>query len=85
MVIGIVATQPLDDVYVIVTVPADNAVTNPEEDTVAVVVLLLLHVPPVVASVNIVVAPIQIFVDPEIDDTELTVTTMFVLHPPAVM
>ena len=51
-------THPADVVYVIFTVPADAPVTSPVALlTVATEVLLLLHVPPVVASVNVVVEP----------------------------
>ena len=36
--------------YVIFVVPAVNVVTNPEASTVAIVVLLLLQIPPVLPS-----------------------------------
>ena len=49
-----------DTVYVILVVPAVTPVTTPELKTiVAVAVLLLLHVPPVVAFENTAVEPIQ--------------------------
>ena len=82
---GIVAKQPPGEAYVNVTVPADNAVTSPEGDIVAIVVLLLPHVPPVVMSERVVVVPIQILVGPFTGDTEFTVTVSFALHPPAVI
>jgi len=85
IVIGIEAMHPSGAVYVKVTVPADNAVTSPEVDIVAVVVLLLPHTPPPEISDRIVVVPIQIFVGPVTGETELTVTISFVLHPLAVM
>ena len=40
-----------------VVVPALTPVTAPVLPTVAIAVLLLLHTPPVVASLNVVVAP----------------------------
>ena len=46
-------------VYVIVAVPFATPVTIPVEPTVAIPVLLLLQVPPVVASVNAIVEPWQ--------------------------
>ena len=50
-----------------VAVPADMPDTAPEgEPTVAIAVLLLLHVPPVVASPSVVVAPAQTLVVPVI-------------------
>jgi hypothetical protein len=57
-------------------VPAATPVTTPEVPTVATAVLLLLHVPPGVASVNEVVEPAQTDVVPVIAPTEPpTVTT----------
>ena len=48
----------LPAVYDMVTVPAATPVTTPvDEPTVAKPVLLLLHVPPVVAQASVVVAP----------------------------
>jgi hypothetical protein len=55
-VIDLVAITP-DTLYVMLAVPAATPETTPVEDTVATAVLLLLHAPPVVASVNAVVAP----------------------------
>ena len=43
-----------------------DAVTNPELSTVATEVLLLLHIPPTVASFKLVVVPIHNFVVPVI-------------------
>ena len=49
----------------IVVVPADTPVTTPEvTSTVAIAALPLLHVPPVVASLSVEVAPAHIFVIP---------------------
>jgi hypothetical protein len=49
--------QSLVTEYVIRVVPPDIPVTTPEELTVATPVLLLNHVPPPRASLNVVVAP----------------------------
>lgn len=46
----------------IVTVPADTPVTTPDEEpTVAVEPLALVHVPPVEASLSVVVRPTHAF------------------------
>jgi hypothetical protein len=56
----VVAVEPHDEVYVIVVVPAPAPVTTPvERPTVAIAVLALVHDPPVVASVSVVVALTQ--------------------------
>lgn len=48
-------------IYVIDAVPADTPVTMPDETpTVATAVLLLNHVPPLVAEDNVAVLPVQI-------------------------
>jgi len=50
-----VAKQPVESVYVIITVPAEKPVTTPEAGlTEATDGLLLVHVPPVVASASVV-------------------------------
>jgi len=62
--------------------PETTPVTTPEEFTVAVPVLLLLHVPPVVVSPKAVVAPWHTFVMPVIDaGTGLTVTMVVRVQP----
>jgi hypothetical protein len=48
------------------TLPADTPVTTPVELTVATVVLLLDHVPPVVALANNIVLPTQTALAPVI-------------------
>ena len=64
----VVVIQPVGKVYEMVTVPADTPVTTPvPEPTVALLVLLLLQVPPVVASVNAVVKPAHTLVVPVIE------------------
>jgi hypothetical protein len=58
MVTDALAAQPVPSVYTIVVVPAPTPVTIPEEvPTVAVPGRLLVQVPPVVASLRIVVVP----------------------------
>jgi len=51
---------------VIVHVPADTPVTTPVDVTVAIDVLLLLHVPPAVESINVMDAPTQVLEGPTI-------------------
>lgn len=57
--------QPLVTVYVIITLPALTPVTIPDVFTVANAVLLLLHAPPVIVGVSVVVAPWQTDVAPD--------------------
>ncbi len=63
-------------VYVIVVTPVVKPVTTPDELTVATTGLLLVHVPPVTASVNVIVCPMHRAVAPIIvpADEEFTVT-----------
>ena len=56
-----------------VTVPAAMPVTTPAVLTVAVVELLVLHVPPVGEAVNVIVEPAQTVLPPVIDAVALTV------------
>lgn len=49
---------------------------------VAAAVLLLLHVPPVVASAKLAEAPVHTEVGPVMADKGLTVTTVVTVHPP---
>ena len=71
-----VAVQPVGSVYVIVVVPALTAVTTPVVDTiVAIVVSLLVQLPPEVASISSAVLPAQADIVPVIaDGLGLTVT-----------
>src|ERR1035437_9723023 len=62
----LVATHPVPRVYAIVDVPADTPVTTPAPETGAFVVLLLLHTPPAVASLKVIVEPLQTLVAPAI-------------------
>lgn len=60
-----VAIQPAVVVYLIIAPPADTPDTIPAiTSTVAMVVLLLLHVPLMVASLNVVVLPAHMVVLP---------------------
>ena len=61
----------------ICTVPIDTPVTTPvEEPTVANAVLLLLHVPPGVATVNVVVCPTHTLLAPLTDVGGATIVTV---------
>src|ERR1035437_9634616 len=62
----VVALHPVPRVYFIVDVPAATPVTTPAPETVTFVVLLLLHTPPAVASLKVVVEPLQTLVAPAI-------------------
>jgi hypothetical protein len=67
-----------------VDVPGDNPMTRPvAEPMTAEKVLLLVHVPPPTASLNVEVNPKQTFVLPVIaDGTGLTITDVVTKHPP---
>lgn len=68
------ALQPAGVVYVIVDVPVATPVTTPEaRPTVATDTVLLLHVPPAVASVSVVVFPMHIDNVPSIGEVGFTV------------
>ncbi len=77
---------PVVTVYVIVAVPAPVPVTTPDVPTVATGVLLLLHVPPDVASESVMADPVQTFPGPDMAAMEgraFTVTTAVAVaeHP----
>ena len=78
----VVVIHPVGSVYVIVAVPAFTPLTTPlEEPTVATDISLLLQVPPP-PSLNVVVAPAQTVVVPEIaEGNGLTVTGFVAEHP----
>jgi len=78
-----VVKQPAGKVYVIVAVPAAAPVTTPvPEITDATAELLLLHEPPPVASVNVVVDPTHTASVPPIDaGAGLTVNGVVTLQP----
>ena len=56
----VAAEQPNPFVYAIVAVPTVTPVTTPPEVMDAIPEALLLHAPPLVASVNVIVPPWQI-------------------------
>ena len=61
-------------IYVITEVPAASPLTVPvDEPTIATAVLLLLQVPPVVASDKVIEEPVQTVAVPVMDDMPLTV------------
>ena len=60
-------------------------VTSPEELMVATVVLLLLQVPPLSASLSVVVRPVHNAAAPVIGDTGFTVSIFVEKQPPVIM
>ena len=77
-------TEQPPAVYVIVVMPGDAPYTMPEATTVAAAVLLLLHVPPLVASLNAVVDPTHMVVAPPMGDGNgFTVTIVVAGQPEA--
>ena len=79
----VVAIQPAPSEYVIVVVPIVPPVRIPVvRPIVATVVVLLVHVPPVTASLNVMVPPMHTPVGPRIDVGEgLTLITVVVQQP----
>jgi len=75
--------QPVGAVYTMLGLPAATPVTVPEEEpTVALVMSLLAHVPPLVRSLSVDVAPAHNVVVPVIDDgVPLTVKGSVVEQP----
>jgi hypothetical protein len=74
-----VVTKPPEAVYVIVTVPVDTPVTIPVPlPAVAIVLSLLLHTPPVVASLNVMFAPAHTVVGPVIAAVPVTTEIVYV-------
>jgi len=65
------------------TTPVPVAVTRPVEETVAIEVFPLVHVPPEGDPVNVVLAPPHNILLPLIDAAALTVTVFDAVHPPA--
>lgn len=85
--VPVVAEQPVVPlVNVKVTVPADTPVTTPALVTVALLVLLLVHVPPEVGD-KVVVSPTQIVVLPVMltVGTAYTVKLIVLVHPVLVL
>ena len=86
-VTGVVTVQPEPNEYVMVAVPAVTPVTKPVDDpTVAIVVEPLLHVPPPVASLSVVVVAIHTCVVPVIEGgSAFTVTVAIAWQPLAIV
>jgi len=82
-VTGYTAIQPVDRAYVILATPAEEPLTTPVvEPTGATDILLLLHVPPTVASLNVITEPIHTEDGPVIaTGTGLTVTGCVTKQP----
>jgi hypothetical protein len=81
-VIVVVLKHPVGKVYVIVEVPAAIEVTTPVPEITATLASLLLHVPPTLASNNVVVRPVHTVVVPVITaGVGLTVTTCVLVQP----
>ena len=81
-VIGVIALHPPLMVYVILAVPAETPVTTPVPDiTVAIAVLPLLHAPPDVVLLNVVVKPVQTVAIPVFVGNDETVTTVELAQP----
>ena len=83
MVIVTVLIQPVFKVYVITVVPADTPVTIPVADpTLPMPGYPELQVPPVVASLRLMVSPTQTFVGPVmVAGNGLTVTVLITVQP----
>jgi hypothetical protein len=81
------AIQPVEpSVYVMITVPEDIPVTIPLlPPTVASSGLPLLHIPPGMMSLSVIVCPTHTFVGPVIAAGDaITVATIVTEHPPSV-
>ena len=82
-VMVVTAAQPDAGIYVIVAVPAETPVAIPEPDPiVAMLVALLLHVPPLIGLLSVVLPPMHIWVVPVIaGDGGVTVITPVTAQP----
>jgi len=79
----VIAAQPVaPSTYEIVAAPAAPPVTVPVAPTVAIPVTLLLHVPPLVASANVVVAPVHTAVPPVMINGDGLIVRIFVTVQP---
>ena len=61
--------------------PEFKAVTTPDDEPIAILELLLVHVPPDVASLSDIVAYLQTPAGPAIGDNALIVTMLLVKQP----
>lgn len=81
-VTGAVTAQPAGVVYVTVTTPLPMPDIIPEElPAVAIAGLLLVHTPPVIGLLNVVVLPWHTVVVPFIAAGVVTLTTIEAEHP----
>lgn len=83
-VMGVVVLQPEDSLYVIVTgpLPAPPVTIPVARPTDAMVVELLVHVPPVIPSVSKVVEPEQTLAAPDITEGEGFIVIVILLEQP---
>jgi hypothetical protein len=84
-VIALVTKQPVAlIVYVIVATPVATPFTTPPALTLATAILLLLHVPPGVALLHVVLSPIHIDAEPPVigPGVTFTVTTLIAVQEP---
>ena len=82
----VMAIQPVEAVYVTEPVPADTPVTTPEVADTDICALVLLHVPPPVAELNVVLRPTHTESIPDIaEGAGSIVTTTLLRHPVAVI
>jgi hypothetical protein len=70
--------------YVMLVTPEDLPYTEPPDVTVATAVAELLHVPPAVRSLSVIVWPIQTEDRPRTEVIGLTVTVVLWKQPPIV-
>jgi hypothetical protein len=75
-----IAAHPVLSEYVMVAVPAVTAVAMPDNEPM-IILLLLVHVPPEIASVKSVDDPLQMLVTPDTDANGFTVKVDVVAHP----
>ncbi len=77
-----VRIQLVAAVYVINAVPGDMPVTMPVNDPIAAVAAPVLHVPPIVPLLRVVIEPAQTLARPVIAaGSGFTVTTLATTHP----
>ena len=77
-VILAVALQPVDKAYVIVVVPNETPVTIPDNEPIVADDELLLQVPPVVASVSVILEPTHTLDEPLIAEGNGLTVIVFV-------
>jgi len=83
--VNVVVVEHDPAVYVIVDVPADTAVTRPVDEFIVAYPGLLLHTPPEVASLRVVVDPAHKVVVPVIGAGPTSTVIIFdAIQPPTV-